>query len=81
MLPLTEGLIQMRFGGGGEPTRFVCGYLAYDQQIFRPLLDALPQMLRIPLGDLSVSGWSGSSPRVAGPVAVGSGFARSWLTT
>jgi AraC-like DNA-binding protein len=54
---LTEGLIQMRFGGGGEPTRFVCGYLAYDQQIFRPLLDALPQMLRIPLGDLSVSGW------------------------
>jgi AraC-like DNA-binding protein len=47
----------MRFGGGGEATRFVCGYLAYDQQIFRPLLDALPQMLRIPLGDLSVSGW------------------------
>ena len=50
-------LTQMRYGGGGEATRFVCGYLACDQQIFRPLLDALPKMLRIPLGDISVSGW------------------------
>ncbi len=54
---LTQGLIQMRHGGGGEATRFVCGYLACDQQIFRPLLDALPEMVRIPFGDLSVSGW------------------------
>ncbi len=54
---LTQGLIQMRHGGGGEATRFVCGYLACDQQIFRPLLDALPEMVRVPLGDLSVSGW------------------------
>jgi hypothetical protein len=54
---LTQGLIEMRYGGGGEATRFVCGYLACDQQIFRPLLDALPEMLRIQLGDISVSGW------------------------
>ena len=54
---LTQGLIEMRSGGGGEATRFVCGYLACDQRIFRPLLDALPQMLRIPLGDVTVSGW------------------------
>jgi AraC family transcriptional regulator, alkane utilization regulator len=54
---LTQGLIEMRHGGGGEATRFVCGYLACDKRIFRPLLDALPQMLRIPLGDLMLSGW------------------------
>jgi len=53
----SEGLVHMRYGGGGAATRFVCGYLACDRQIFRPMLDALPQMLRIPLGDASVSGW------------------------
>lgn len=54
---LTQDLTVMRHGGGGEPTHFVCGYLACDRQIFRPLLDSLPEMLRIPLGDLSVNGW------------------------
>lgn len=53
----TDGLVHMRYGGGGDATRFVCGYLACDRQIVRPLLDALPQMLRIPLGDVSTSGW------------------------
>jgi AraC-like DNA-binding protein len=41
----------MRHGGGGAPTRFVCGYLALSRSIFRPLLEALPPALCIPLGD------------------------------
>ena len=52
-----EGLIQMRYGGGGEATRFVCGYLSCDRRMCQPLLNALPQMLRIPLGEDSTSGW------------------------
>src|SRR5262249_46492025 len=28
----------------------VCGYLALSGSVFRPLLEALPRMLRIPLG-------------------------------
>jgi AraC-like DNA-binding protein len=44
-------LIQMRHGGGGAATRFVCGYLACSRSVCRPLLDALPRMLRIPIGD------------------------------
>ena len=44
-------LIQMRHGGGGAATRFVCGYLACSRSICRPLLDALPRLLRIPIGD------------------------------
>jgi AraC-like DNA-binding protein len=52
-----EGLIQMRYGGGGEATKFVCGYLSCDRRMCRPLLSALPQMLRIPLGDGSADGW------------------------
>jgi AraC-like DNA-binding protein len=43
--------IQMRHGGGGEATRFICGYLACSRSVCRPLLDALPRVLRIPIGD------------------------------
>jgi AraC-like DNA-binding protein len=44
-------LIPIRLGGGGTPTRFVCGYLACSRSVIRPLLDALPRMVRIPIGD------------------------------
>jgi AraC-like DNA-binding protein len=42
---------QMRHGGGGAATRFVCGYLALSRSVFRPLFEALPRVLRIPIGD------------------------------
>jgi AraC family transcriptional regulator, alkane utilization regulator len=44
-------LIQMRHGGGGAATRFVCGYLACSRSVCRPLLEALPRVLRIPIGE------------------------------
>jgi AraC family transcriptional regulator, alkane utilization regulator len=44
-------MVQMRHGGGGEVTRFVCGYLACSRSVCRTLFDALPRMLRIPIGD------------------------------
>jgi AraC-like DNA-binding protein len=44
-------LIQMRHGGGGASTRLVCGYLACNFSLCRPLLEGLPRMLRIPIGD------------------------------
>jgi AraC-like DNA-binding protein len=44
-------LIRLRHGGGGAATRFVCGYLACSRSMCRPVLDALPRMLRIPIGD------------------------------
>ncbi len=31
------------FGGNGEPSRFVCGYLGCDARPFNPILDALPR--------------------------------------
>ena len=43
--------IQIRHGGGGAATRFVCGYLACSRSVCRPLLEALPRVLRIPIGD------------------------------
>ncbi len=39
------------YGGGGAATRFVCGYLAGNRDVCRPLLEALPRVLRISTGD------------------------------
>ncbi|NCT66815.1 MAG: AraC family transcriptional regulator [Rhodanobacteraceae bacterium] len=41
----------LRAGGEGDVTRFVCGYVACDRALLRPLLGALPRMLRIAVGD------------------------------
>ena len=43
--------VHLRHGGGGAVTRFVCGYLACSRSVCRPLLEALPRLLRIPIGD------------------------------
>jgi AraC-like DNA-binding protein len=51
ILPRTEhGAARMTHGGGGEATRFVCGYLACDRRISRALFSSLPEMMRIPMG-------------------------------
>jgi AraC-like DNA-binding protein len=34
-----------QFGGGGERTRFVCGYLGCDVRLFNPVLRALPRIV------------------------------------
>lgn len=50
-------LMTIDHGGGGEETRFICGFLACSPQLCRPLLDALPRMLRVPLGDGAGGEW------------------------
>jgi len=51
------GLMSIDHGGGGEETRFICGFLACDPQLCRPLLDALPRMLSVPLADGAGAPW------------------------
>jgi AraC-like DNA-binding protein len=41
---------RITYGGGGEATRLVCGYLACDRRINRALFSTLPEMMRISLG-------------------------------
>ena len=55
--PPDSGLLELRAGGGGQTTRFICGYLACDRRASRALLSSLPPMLRISLGDIALSGW------------------------
>ncbi|MFN2643425.1 MAG: cupin domain-containing protein, partial [Burkholderiales bacterium] len=49
-------VFHMRHGGGGAATRFICGYLALNRSVFRPLLEALPPLLLIHIGDGPASG-------------------------
>src|SRR6185503_272733 len=43
--------IQLRHGGGGAPTRFVCGYLVCSCSVCWPLLESLPRLARITVGN------------------------------
>jgi AraC-like DNA-binding protein len=46
-----DGVLQIRHGGGGAATRFVCGYITCTKSLDHTLLDGLPRVLRIPMGD------------------------------
>ena len=44
---LSEGLKLARFGGGGEVTRFVCGFMVCEPRLGQVLLAGLPRMLKV----------------------------------
>jgi AraC-like DNA-binding protein len=46
-----DEFIPIRHGGGGVPTRFVCGYMAWGSGTARRLFESLPRVLRITMGD------------------------------
>jgi AraC-like DNA-binding protein len=52
-----SGLLRIDHGGGGERTRFGCGYTVCDERLSRPLLDALPRLVRVPMGEGPASAW------------------------
>jgi AraC-like DNA-binding protein len=55
--PGEGGMLKIEHGGGGERTRFVCGYLNCDERLCGQMLDALPRIVRIPLGDGPATAW------------------------
>jgi AraC-like DNA-binding protein len=40
-------LTPLKVGGGGEVSRFVCGYLTCDPHLCRPILDGLPPVFKV----------------------------------
>lgn len=70
--PLAGGLARIVHGGGGEATRFVCGFLGCDAP-FSPLLAALPDVLTLNLRETPSHAWMESLFRfAAGQRAAGS---------
>jgi AraC-like DNA-binding protein len=55
--PGAGGLLRIEHGGGGARTRFVCGYLHCDERLCGQIFDALPKILRVPLGAATATGW------------------------
>lgn len=62
---LRRGPREMRFGGGGAATKFICGYLSCDPRLCRPILNALPRVLTVSLRGQGEPGWLESSIRYA----------------
>jgi len=44
---LSQGLKLARFGGGGEVTKFVCGFMACERHLGNLLLSGLPPILKV----------------------------------
>jgi AraC-like DNA-binding protein len=51
------GLARIQYGGGGPRTRFVCGFMACDKRMCRPLIGAMPRMLRVSMRDAPAAAW------------------------
>jgi AraC-like DNA-binding protein len=60
---LAQGLKPVRMGGGGEITRFICGYLICDAQLSRAFLGGLPPMFKVNIGGDNSSQWLETSIR------------------
>lgn len=62
---LRRGPRELRFGGGGAATKFICGYFSCDPRLCRPILNALPRVLTVSLRGQGEPGWLESSIRYA----------------
>jgi AraC-like DNA-binding protein len=60
---LTDGVKLVRFGGGGEVTRFVCGYMACDPRLSQVFLAGLPKMLVVQVAHEPSGEWLANSIR------------------
>jgi AraC-like DNA-binding protein len=58
------GLARIEHGGGGEPTKLVCGFLGTDSR-HAPVLALLPPLLKIRMDDPVATSWIESSFRLA----------------
>ena len=54
---LTEGLKLAKFGGGGEVTRLVCGYLVCEPRLSQIFLAGLPKILKVRITNEPADRW------------------------
>jgi AraC-like DNA-binding protein len=58
---LSSGLKVVRYGGGGELTKFVCGYMACDPTLSEVVLAGLPSMFVVNIANDSAGQWLANS--------------------
>lgn len=54
---LAEGLMISQFGGGGESTKLICGYMMCDQHLSQVFLAGLPPIVKIHIRDNPAGEW------------------------
>lgn len=60
---LSQGLKRWRMGGGGEVTRFVCGYMACEPRLGRIFLSGLPPAFKVSMRTHTSGAWLEDSIR------------------
>lgn len=60
---LSQGLKRWRVGGGGEITRFVCGYMACDSRLGHVILNGLPPLFKVSIRTHPSGAWLENSIR------------------
>src|SRR4029077_5096381 len=63
---MSRSLTLAGMGGGGEITRFVCGYLVGDPQLSKAFLGGLPPIFKVNIGNDDSGQWLESSIRYSG---------------
>jgi AraC-like DNA-binding protein len=58
---MTRDLSALRFGGGGASCRFVCGFMACDPHLSRPILSSLPRIFKVNVRTDRAGQWLESS--------------------
>jgi AraC-like DNA-binding protein len=54
---LSQGLKVSRMGGGGEVTKFICGYMSCDPELSRVFLGGLPPIMKVSIRDDTSGQW------------------------
>ncbi|HJV86263.1 MAG TPA: AraC family transcriptional regulator [Noviherbaspirillum sp.] len=54
-------VMAVNYGGGGLPTRMVCGFIACDAGLSNPLLASLPRLFKVDVGQGIESAWLASA--------------------
>jgi AraC-like DNA-binding protein len=70
------GLAQISHGGGGETTHLVCGFLS-SEDLYNPLIAALPRMLKLDVEQGTSRDWVDASVRFAASELTEGRFAAS----
>jgi len=70
------GIAQISHGGGGETTHLVCGFLS-SEDLYNPLIAALPRMLKLDVAQGTSRDWVDASVRFAASELTEGRFASS----
>jgi len=60
---IQQGLKVWRLGGGGEVTKFVCGYMACDPELSKVFLSGLPPVFKVSIRNDAAGSWLENSIR------------------